>query len=238
VGEAFNLAEKYQLPVMIVSDLTLSEHLETVDDFELDMPIERGVWATPRKNGEAGEPFLRYMNTDTGVSPRAVPGQEGLLYVAGTDEHDEKGDLISDVHTDPAKRRMMMEKRQRKMTFLAKELKPTKVEGPADADLTIVCWGSTYTLVRHLMETVNAAGGKKINILNIRYVYPFATEDVTAALKKAKKVLAIELNFTGQMCRLIRMETGIEIKDKLLSYDGEPIPVEKALAKVQEALNG
>ncbi|MBI3288812.1 MAG: hypothetical protein HYZ74_04770 [Elusimicrobia bacterium] len=121
---------------------------------------------------------------------------------------------------------------------MLKELKPTKVEGPADADLTLVCWGSTYSLLKWVMETINAEGKKKVNLLAVRYVAPFPVADVTRALNSAKKVMAVEINYTGQMCRLIRMETGIEIKNKLLSYDGEPIASEYALAQVREALNG
>src|SRR5881396_1675101 len=112
--EAFNLAEKYQLPVLIISDLLLSEHPETIeaDALRHDVAIERGELVTewPKTNG----PYRRYANTPSGVSPRALPGTEGTEYVAATDEHDEEGILISDVFTSPPVRRKIMERRMKK----------------------------------------------------------------------------------------------------------------------------
>src|SRR5207244_8442063 len=103
--EAFNLADNDQLPVLIISDLLLSEHPETIeaDALRHDVAIERGELVTewPKTNG----PYRRYANTPSGVSPRALPGTEGTEYVAATDEHDEEGILISDVFTSPPVRR-------------------------------------------------------------------------------------------------------------------------------------
>ncbi|OGS02826.1 MAG: hypothetical protein A3G41_00880, partial [Elusimicrobia bacterium RIFCSPLOWO2_12_FULL_59_9] len=160
--EAFNLAEKYQCPVILMSDLLLSEHAETVEAgrLNLDVAIERGVWARPGADGD----FRRYVDTDTGVSPRAIPGQEGLIHTGISDEHDEKGHLISDVATDPAMRIRMMNKRMRKMEFAARDLKAPGIEGPPEAQLTLVGWGSTCNMMAHLMRDLNANGDNRVNI--------------------------------------------------------------------------
>src|SRR6185436_2553434 len=118
-AEAFNLAEKYQCPVLIVSDLMLSEHTETVDGLDLNVKIDRGEFVA-EWNGEG--PYKRYLDTPTGVSPRALPGTPNALYVSSSDEHNERGEVISDVFTDPPTRRKMVEKRFRKMDFAKKEL--------------------------------------------------------------------------------------------------------------------
>ena len=231
---AFNLAEKYQIPVVVLSDLLLSEHSETIDDLDLDVPIDRGVWAVPSSNG--GGEFLRYRDTESGVSPRAVPGQEGLIFVAGTDEHDERGDLISDVATDQLMRNKMMEKRMRKMVSVVKDMPATAIEGPANAELTLVGWGSTYAMLRRLMEHFNEGGKARVNLLCIRSLWPFPWKDVSHALYGARKVMAIEANFTGQLCRLIRQETGFFINHRYLKYDGEPFYPGSTFKSVEEVL--
>lgn len=236
--EAFNLAEKYQMPVIVMSDLLLSEHQGTVEDIDMDVKIERGTWAVPGQAPEDGGYFPRYADSETGVSPRAVPGQEGLLHVASSDEHDERGNLISDQHTDPVKRVQMMKKRMRKLEGVLKDFSPTRVEGPEDAELTLVGWGSTTGMMRHVMRHFNQGGARRVNVLSLRYLHPFPASEVLAALKKAKKVLAMEANFTGQLCRLIRMETGFHITQRWLKYDGEPFYPGPAIAKVSEVLRG
>lgn len=235
-AEAFNLAEKYQMPVLLMSDLLLSEHQETVEDFDLEVPIDRGVWAVPGLHDQQGY-FPRYADSETGVSPRAVPGQEGLVFVAASDEHDEKGNLISDVHTDPAKRVLMMNKRMRKLEWAQKDLKPTALEGPPDAELTLVGWGSTYSMMKHVMRHFNRDGAGRLNLLCLRNLHPFPAADVGRVLKSARRVMAIEANFSAQLCRLIRMETGFDIRERLLKYDGEPFYPGATIRKVEEVLH-
>src|SRR5499427_6000844 len=145
--EAHNVAERYQLPVLIISDLLLSEHPETIEAGALrgDVPIDRGeiVHKVPEGTGQ----FKRYEFTPSGVSPRALPGTPGAMYVAATDDHDEEGVVISDVFTTPPVRRKIQEKRMRKMEAVLAELQPPRLEGPPDADVTLVGWGSTRGVI-------------------------------------------------------------------------------------------
>ncbi|MBI3292507.1 MAG: 2-oxoacid:acceptor oxidoreductase subunit alpha, partial [Elusimicrobia bacterium] len=219
-AEAFNLAEKYQCPVLIASDLLLSEHQETVDGLDLNVRIDRGALITEWN----GNGYKRYQWTETGISPRAAPGTEGTVYVAASDEHDENGVVISDVFTNPPVRAKMMEKRMRKLEVARQELAqlwPPQLEGPRDAEVTLVGWGSTQGIVREMLRRL-AAEGVRANALMIKVLWPFLSEPVGNILNKARRIIVVENNYTGQLARLIRMETGIAAHDKLLKYDGEP----------------
>ena len=219
--EAFNLAEKYQLPVLIISDLLLSEHPETIeaDALRHEVAIERGELVTecPKTNG----PYRRYANTPSGVSPRALPGTEGTEYVAATDEHDEEGILISDVFTSPPVRRKIMERRMKKVELALQELEPPKLEGPADAPVTLIGWGSSKGVIGEARALL-AAEGVRANQLHIKYLHPFHTREVKSILEKSKMLIGVEGNYTGQFARFLRAETGISVHASILKYDGEP----------------
>src|SRR5439155_10451613 len=114
---AFNLAERYQCPVIILADLLMCEDNETVDPaiLDVDFTIHRGELITEANARVGAEPYLRYKDTPSGISPRAIPGLPGLLYVSGSDEHDEDWVLISDMFTYPPRRQKRVAKRARKM---------------------------------------------------------------------------------------------------------------------------
>lgn len=220
--EAFHLAEKYQMPVLLMSDLLLSEHPETVDRevFRSDVKIDRGevVHEWNEKDGK----FKRFKFTESGISPRVYPGTANTCFVSGTDEHDEESILISDMFTTTAIRRKGMEKRQRKVENLLKELKAPELEGPANADLTLVGWGSSYGCIRETAELLTKEG-IKTNYLIIKYIAPFHAKEVGEILGKCKKKISVEVNFTSQMARHIRAETGVSMDAHINKYDGEPI---------------
>ena len=233
--EAFHLAEKYQMPVLIMSDLLLSEHPETVEPsvFRYDVKIDRGSlvkeWDT--KNGK----FKRFQMTESGVSPRAIPGTANTLFVSGTDEHDEESILVSDMFTSPPMRRKMMEKRMRKVENLLKDLPAPKLEGPADADVTLVGWGSTYGVIREVAELLTASG-TKTNYLILKYIAPFHEKEVTEILSKCKKKISVEVNFTSMMARHIKAETGISMDANIVRYDGEPFEPDYVIDRVKNIL--
>jgi 2-oxoglutarate ferredoxin oxidoreductase subunit alpha len=230
-AEAFNLAEKYQLPVILMSDLYLSEHMETVSKVDFNVGIDRGLIATP--NGNNGHQFKRYAFTENGVSPRSLPGMEGLTHVAASDEHDDTGALISDVFTNEETRVRIVDKRMRKMQHALKELPPPKLLGPESADITLVGWGSTYSVLRETAEIL-AKNGITANHLQIRYLWPFHGEAVEKILSNAKRILDVEGNYSGQLAKLIRMETGIKIYHRFLKYDGEPFYPNQVVKKAME----
>ncbi|MBI4597412.1 MAG: 2-oxoacid:acceptor oxidoreductase subunit alpha [Candidatus Omnitrophica bacterium] len=227
----FNLAETYQLPVLIISDLYLAERLETFDGVDLNhVTIDRGPMVT-----QANGVYRRFLDTPTGVSPRALPGTPGTIYTSATDEHDEDGIVISDVFTNPAIRVKMTEKRMRKMEHILKELPPPQLEGPRDADLTLVGWGSTYSVMLEAMEALNAEG-LTVNVFCLRYLWPFQTAEVTKLLQRCKLTISVENNATGQIVKLIRMETGISIQHHLRKYDGEPFEPKQVIDQARTIL--
>ena len=235
VVEAFNLAEKYQCPVLIASDLLLSEHRESADpeDFDFNVSIERGELLT---NG-VPEDYKRFAFTPSGVSPRALPGTEGAAYVAGSDEHDETGVLISDEFTNPEIRVQMMDKRMRKMEGLLQDCPPPQLFGPAEADVTLIGWGSTKGVIREAI-TALADEGITANNLQIRHLVPFHEAEVRALLQASRRTLVVENNYTGQLARHIRAETGFTVDGKILKYDGEPFEPHHIVERVKEILDG
>ncbi|MEW6209579.1 MAG: 2-oxoacid:acceptor oxidoreductase subunit alpha [Acidobacteriota bacterium] len=235
--EAHNLAEKYQLPVTIISDLLLSEHPETIeaDALRHDVPIERGEIISDWDE-EKGQ-FKRYAFTRSGVSPRALPGTEGAMYVAATDDHDEEGIVISDVFTTPPVRRKIQEKRMRKMEAVLKELAPPRIEGPEDADVTLIGWGSTEGAIREARALLEREG-ISANQLQIKYLHPFHSTEVIEILQRAKRTICVECNYTGQFARHLRAETGFTVADMILKYDGEPFEPRQIADEVRAILEG
>lgn len=234
--DAFQLAEDWQIPVLLASDLHLSESIATVDREEIPMNVAVGSLLTV----PAGTmDYHRYAYTPSGVSPRALPGQPGLQYVTGSDEHDTKGHLISDVKSGipiwVAERTRMMDKRMHKLSGLAAASRPPVMEGPSDAALTFVAWGSTVGAIRDAMPILTAQG-HRTNLLYFPTVFPLHSEVTHAALTRAKKTLLVEGNYTGQLGRLIRAETGLHLPNTLLKYDGEPFYPHELVARAQEVL--
>jgi len=235
--EALNLAEKYQLPVTIISDLLVSEHPETIEPDALtnDVPIDRGeiVSDWPESNGT----YKRYAFTKSGVSPRALPGTEGTLYVAATDDHDEEGILISDIFTSQAVRRKAQEKRMRKLDGLLRDTEPPVLDGSPDAEVTLIGWGSTKGVIHEAIVQL-ASEGIRANQLQIKYLVPFHSNEVTQILRNCKETICVEANYTGQFARHLRAETGITVDHQILKYDCEPFEPHQILEEVKMILEG
>jgi 2-oxoglutarate ferredoxin oxidoreductase subunit alpha len=235
--EAFNVAERYQIPVIILSDLLMSEGSETVDPAKLDVefPIDRGEVITEANGDE--EPYLRYKNTPSGISPRALPGLPDHLYVSGTDEHDEDGVLISDVYTDPVRRKKMVDKRVRKMETVTSYLPAPELDGPADADVTLVGWGSTWGTIVEAAETLRQEG-VSTNHLQIKFLVPLHVDEISAILGRSRRIIIVENNQGGQFARHLRAETGIVADGHIRKYDGEPFEPKHIVAGVKDVLGG
>jgi len=233
---AFQIAEEWQTPVLLASDLHLSENYMTVDRSEIDLNVDIPSLYSTEPNGHD---YKRYQYTPSGVSPRSIPGQPGLQWIAASDEHDEKGHLISDVKSGipiwVAERTKMMQKRMGKLAGLATATEPPRLEGPTDAPLTFVAWGSTVGAVRDAM-TLLAARNVATNLLQFRTVYPLHVEVVERELDRAHATLLVEANYSGQLGRLIRAETGRSIPNRLLKYDGEPFYPYEVVGKALEVL--
>ncbi len=218
--ELFNLTDKYQCPGIVVTDLLLSEGRFSIAPDLIDMHphIDRGELIT---KGSSTDGYMRYKDTETGISPRAVPGLEGYVHVVATDEHDENSQLLSDEFTNPHKRRKMVEKRARKFKVAINDIKPPELEGSADAEITLIGWGSTYGVIREAVEIL-AQEGVAVNHLPIKWIVPFHGEVITDILSKSKRVVVVENSFSGQFYRYMRSETGLSVDGHIRKYDGEP----------------
>ena len=236
IPELFNLVDKYQCPGIVISDLLISEGRFSVDPDHINMhpKIDRGDLITQPSTTNG---YMRYKDTESGVSPRALPGLEGYVHVVATDEHDEDGILISDEFTNPHKRRKMVEKRARKLQGIINEIDPPQLEGPEDADITLVGWGSTQGVIKEAVELLKLEG-VTANQLPIKWIVPFHGEAVTDILSRSKRTIVVENNYSGQFYRYLRSETGVSADGHIRKYDGEPFMPHHITDGVLELLAG
>jgi 2-oxoglutarate ferredoxin oxidoreductase subunit alpha len=258
---AFNWAERYQMPVIVLSDKKLAAAYVTLDELELQYPdIDRGKtftgseWTPVATNGEGlvrmhanghdgngnghgdVKEYLRYALAEDGISPRSRPGIAGGRFWSTTDEHDPDGHITEGVEM----RMAMMEKRMGKLALLLKAIpaeQRCKLWGPADADLTVVGWGSTKGTIEDAMAVL-AEQGQKVNFLQVRLMKPFPVDDVTAVLAKAKKLVLVEENYSGQLGSVIREQTGVKIEQRILKYDGRPFSEDELVRELSKVLAG
>ena len=248
IPELFNVCDKYQCPGLVLSDLLIGEGTSSIDpaDLDFDVKIERGELILPNGNGDVPNPssgyndsaYLRFKNTESGISPRAVPGVRGHIFVAATDEHDEDGTLISDEFTNPHKRRLMVEKRARKMEGLVQAVPPPKLVGPENAAVTLVGWGSTQAVIREAVEKLAGEEGIVANQLQIKWLVPFHAAEVSRVLSRSLHVIIVENNYSGQFARYLRSETGFAAHGHIRKYDGEPFMPHHIVEAVKEQLAG
>jgi 2-oxoglutarate ferredoxin oxidoreductase subunit alpha len=226
--KAFNIADKYQIPVFILSDQSLADSIFTCERFDQSrIKIERHLL---RDSEVDGKDYKRYRITKTGISPRALPGQVGALVVADSDEHDEEGHIDESIEN----RIQMTDKRMGKLEGLKKEMSPPEVYGRKNAALTLIGWGSTYG---PLKEAVDLLNNKKIsvNLLFFNEIYPLFGQVIKEILGKAVKTVCVENNVTGQFARVLRAELGFTVSHSILKYDGRPFSPEyivKSLSKI------
>jgi 2-oxoglutarate ferredoxin oxidoreductase subunit alpha len=211
--KAFNLAEKYQLPVIVMTDHYLASSYATADRFDLSqVTVDRGLLYS----GGDGE-YKRHRLTKSGISPRAFPGEEGMLVATDADEHDEAGHLIEDADM----RAKQVQKRLRKLFGLKQDISTPRLEGSKKAETTLIGWGSTYGPLCEATDTLRKEG-KAINLLHFSELWPFPAEAVAKAIDNSHFSYVVENNATGQLARLIRAETGKEVSGKILKFDGRP----------------
>lgn len=228
---AFDLADRYQTPVIILTDKYLNESQWCIPLSVLSqkITIDRGklvMGDTGKKEGE----FLRYdTSLQDGISPRSVPGTKNGVYYANSYEHDGKGHM-----TDKAGERMaMVDKRNRKLAAIKTSIRPPVYVGDESPDTLLVTWGTTKGPVGTAVETLRAQGHKAA-AMSYPWVYPFPADATVALLKRAKRVVVVEQNSTGQLAKLIRAETGIEITEKILKYDGRPFVPEEIVERLKK----
>jgi 2-oxoglutarate ferredoxin oxidoreductase subunit alpha len=239
IPEVFNIADRYQCPGIVLCDLLLSEGRLSVDPKELDFApiVDRGELITSSSGSNGDGAYKRYKITDSGVSPRAVPGVPGHTHTAASDEHDEDGVLISDEFTNPTKRRAMMEKRMRKVAGIEGAVPPPQLRGPREADVTLIGWGSTKGVIEEACEILTEQG-ISANQLQIRWLVPLHGDAILNILKGARHTIIVENNYSGQFARYLRSETSFVPNGHIRKYDGEPFMPHHIVEAVKEQLGG
>jgi 2-oxoglutarate ferredoxin oxidoreductase subunit alpha len=225
---AMSLAEMYQTPALVLSDHHLAVAVRTleVDAFDFDaVEINRGLLVSEADLDALDEEYLRYRITDSGISPRAVPGHPKAVYVAAGNEHDEQ----SGITEEPAMRAAQNAKRLRKLEGMAQEMAGPARYGPPEAEVTFVCWGSTYGALREAVDRLNGERPGRANFLHFTDLWPFPQEAAVEALEAAHKLVAVEVNATAQLATVIRSQTGIAMDGTILKYDGHAFTPEYIL---------
>jgi 2-oxoglutarate ferredoxin oxidoreductase subunit alpha len=224
---AFHLAEKYQIPVILLSDQYLGDTTACVEPYELS---EIQVME-PANAAEIEGDYLRYRFTEDGISPRLIPGKSQHLVTADSDEHTEYGWI-----TESAQMRVqMMDKRMKKLDKLEEELQEPEFLGSEDCDTLLLGWGSTYGPIAEAIKSLEKSNKGKYGALIFGDVYPLPRKLLEKKALTAKKIINIEQNATGQLAGLIREITGIQCTSSILKYDGRQISGEEI---VQELLKG
>ena len=217
IQKALNIAEVYQLPVILLMEKQISESIFNFKEMPRVEKIERGLVETVE------EDMQRYRITDIGISPRWIPSKEKKPYLANSDEHSENGSSIEGSEETIA----MANKRLRKLETLAKELPEPTLYGDKNPDLIFVGWGSVKNAVLDAIEIEKDS--RKIGYLHYEYISPLKTETLEELIAENKRLVLVENNQTGQLGNYIKENIGYEFKEKLLKYDGRPFFVEDIL---------
>lgn len=221
-AKAFDLADRYQVPVLILTDQFLMDSYWNLESLPLD---DINV---NKRFVETGKDYKRYDLSSGAVSPRGIPGLGGGLVCVDSDEHDEEGHITEDLEI----RNRMMEKRLAKLDDMDVGDWSYSLEGREDADLLVVCWGSSYNAVA---EALTAVGNDNVACLHVRQVYPLPAA-VVEAVKNAGSIVVVENNATGQFAALLKLVTGRMADQALLKYNGMPFSVEELTESIRDLI--
>lgn len=223
-ARALYLAEKYQIPVMLLSDQYLGDSTATVEPFDPG----RVETAGPARPEDIFGEYLRYRFTESGISPRLIPGKSKFLVAADSDEHDEGGRITESADI----RARMVDKRMRKLAGLMGELQEPEFIGPSSFDTLLIGWGSTYGAIAEAVALLNAKKPGAYAALVFGDVYPLPQKALIERAVRARKIVNVEQNATSQLAGLIRQETGILCTDSILRYDGRQITADEIVERM------
>jgi len=225
---AFELAEKYQIPVILLSDQYLGDASGTVEPFDFNLIKHNQPASTDVADGE----YLRYRFTEDGISPRLIPGKTKNFVAADSDEHDERGWI-----TESGEMRIqMMDKRMKKLKKLKEELQEPVFLGDEACDTLLLGWGSVYGSIAEAVKLLNSTQNGTYGALVFGDIYPLPQKLLKEKALSAKHIINIEQNAMGQLADLIREQTGITCTGSILKYDGRQISGEEIVEKIQKGV--
>ncbi len=230
-NKAFDLAEKFQIPVFILFDTYLADTMWTFEGFD----VSKLRYQEYRLRGDAFKNlsgYKRHAYTETGTTPLGVPGDARHLVVTDSDEHDEEGHIVEDALT----RVKMVEKRLfKKLPLIKQEIAPPFLYGDHDPQVVLTGWGSTYGVMKEVVDEL--AKSTSIAMLHFSEVFPLPNRerfDYVRFLEHAKLSLCVENNATGQFSRLMRSEMGFEFSGHIHKYDGRPFTLEELTGEIND----
>jgi 2-oxoglutarate ferredoxin oxidoreductase subunit alpha len=231
MGKAFNMADRYQTPVVVLGDQHLNDSYFTVDKIDLDrINIDRGE-IVAEGDRAPGRDYKRYAWQESGISPRILPGHPGAVLYADSDEHTEAGHITETADV----RKKMVLKRMRKLEGMKKEMLPPERHPGGKSDVVLVGWGSTYGAMKEAAAVLNA-DGVSAQWLHFSEVFPFPSGDFLKDVGGHAKVFAVEQNYTGQFADLFSFEAGVRVFHKILRYDGRPFSSRDIVTQVKERI--
>ncbi len=220
--KAFNLADKFQVPIFVLTDQYLIDSYYNIAGLSLeDIKVEKHFIKTKQA-------YQRYELTAGGISPRGIPGYGKGLVCVDSDEHGSEGHITEDLNL----RKKMVDKRLKKLELIRKEIILPELVGPKKYRNLIICWGSTYHIVREAIENLSR---EDTAILHYKQVYPLHPGTVDY-LKSADQTVIIEGNATSQLGKQIKLNFGIDIDRKMLKYNGLNFAVEEVVDELQTLL--
>ena len=217
MSKAFNLADKYQIPVIVLGDQHFNDSYFTVHELDVQgIAIDRGLILTDRDLPSPQE-YERYAPSESGISPRILPGYTKAVLYADSDEHTQEGHITESA----AARNQMMRKRMQKLEGLRREIGPPEIYPDAEADFVLLGWGSTHGVIKEAVDQLNR-DGLAAQMLHYSELFPFNPQHVTTEQFKKARIIAIENNFTGQFADFFSIATGLSVDQRILKYDGRP----------------
>ncbi|MBI5778432.1 MAG: 2-oxoacid:acceptor oxidoreductase subunit alpha [Planctomycetes bacterium] len=220
-AHAFQIAEKYQIPVFVLTDQYLADSYQDFEPFDISRIDATRYIMTDGELSSVKE-YKRHALTPSGISPRALPGQSQHLVITDSDEHTEDGHLTEDLQV----RTQMVDKRLRKYEALSKEVIAPSLEANTKAKTILVSWGSNYGVVKEAAQALDYAA------LHFQQVWPFPKDDFLRLTQGAQRIIVIENNATGQLARLIKSQTGLTNISSINKYNGLPFTTDELTAKI------
>lgn len=224
--KAFNIAEKYQIPVLIMTDQHLADSYRDVEHFDLNK-VKARIYRITKKDSQKVVAYKRYQLTESGVSPLAVPSWINDVIYADSDEHNEEGHITEDA----SMRIKMVEKRfYKKMPGLMQETEKPTAYNTDKAKIILIGFGSTYGVLKETCEAL----GPEFGFVHFLQVWPFPSQDSELLLEAKNKIFTVENNAGAQLAKLIMRETGIKVNGSILRFDGRPFNTDYLVERVKE----
>jgi 2-oxoglutarate ferredoxin oxidoreductase subunit alpha len=229
--DAFRIAEKYQTPVIVLFDQFMADALWTVEMSSLKSKVQSPKSRVSSPEGLQAYAYRRYETSESGVSPRVLPGTPQQLVYADSDEHNEAGHITESA----AMRVRMVDKRNAKTAGIRQELESPVAE--PDAETLVFCFGSSRGVVSEAVARLRDKG-RKVAMVHLSHAWPFPAEAVGAFAAKSQRVVTVEQNYSGQLAQLLAQECGLRVAGTVRRYDGRQFTVAEVETGLEELIGG